>query len=355
MKTITLSILLIMFSTISIAQKQIIIHGRIDLPVKSKHIRITGYGDVPIQPDGTFEMKSEAKSPDISLIMTDSSSASAIWMQPGEYFIHCREILSPSSNKPLFRTPVLKGPADAELYNSFQNQLYDGFGMQIQPGEDQNSLRERRKNHVTEYMDSILNTNHASLVIGNIVRSTQFYVGDSITAVFIQKLTPELRNSSEIALLEKGFKRKEKISREKAFENFSMKDANGKTFTLSSLAGKKAILVDMWASSCGPCRAEHPLLKKWYQKYADKGLEIVSVSIDDDKGQWLKAMKDDGIQQWINVCDTSSWESDLVKHYYIPYIPFRFLLDGNRNIILVDNKQDSWIREKDIANLLQKQ
>jgi thiol-disulfide isomerase/thioredoxin len=227
--------------------------------------------------------------------------------------------------------------------------------MQIQPGEDQNSLRERRKNHVTEYMDSILNTNHASLVIGNIVRSTQFYVGDSITAVFIQKLTPELRNSSEIALLEKGFKRKEKISREKAFENFSMKDANGKTFTLSSLAGKKAILVDMWASSCGPCRAEHPLLKKWYQKYADKGLEIVSVSIDDDKGQWLNAMKDDGIQQWINVCDTSSWESDLVKHYYIPYIPFRFLLDGNRNIILVDNKQDSWIREKDIADLLNKQ
>jgi thiol-disulfide isomerase/thioredoxin len=356
MKTIILLTLLATISVTSFSQPQLIIHGKIDLPRKSRNVRISGYKDVPINPDGTFEMKSELKYPGIAFIMTDSSSPSNIWLEEGEYTIHCREVKSEriGGQTTFFGITLLKGPVGAELYNDFKVQQMSSFGVQDQAGENQNTIKERRKNRVIEYLDSVIRTNNTSEALANMLRSSQLYIGDEVTNAFIQKLSPELRKTDDIAMLENSFKRKEKIGKEKVFENFILVDMLGKDFNLASVSGKKAVLIDFWNSSCGPCRAQHPRLKEWYKKYADKGLEIISVSIDDDKTAWLKAVKSDGIENWINVCDFKGWEADLVKNYYIPYIPFRFLLDEKKNIVLVDNMQDSWITEKDIAALLNK-
>ncbi len=354
MKTMALITLLAALSITAFSQKQLIIHGKIDLSGKNRIVRISGYHDMPVNADGTFEMRTEIKHPGIAFIQTDSSAATVIWLEEGEYTIHCKEFRLEKVKYALFSIPLLKGPADAVLYNDFQLQQFNRFGIPEQPGEDPNSVTERRKKRVVEYMDSVLRMNNTSRVIANMVRTSQFYVGDEASNAFIQKISPELRSTDEIVMLENSFKRKQKISKEKVFENFTLKNMQGKDFSLVSLSGKKAVLIDFWASSCGPCRAEHPKLKAWYKKYADSGLEIISVSLDDDKNEWLKAVKSDGMESWVNVCDFKGWEADLVKSYYIPYIPFRFLLDKNKNIVLVDNKQDSWITEKDIVTLLNK-
>ena len=346
---------LLMFSTIaamtSVAQKTILIHGKIDLISQSKNVRLSGYDPAPIQPDGSFEINGEITQPGIALIMTDSSGASAIWLAPGEYTVHCKEITIPDYKGLLFRTPIVKGPADAELYNDFETAVFSGFGIAAQNAQDP-AITALRKEHATRYMDSILKKTNHSPVLPDMIRSVQFYVGDETTKLFIQKLTPELRNGGDITMIENDFKRKEKIRKEKAFENFTLTDMADSNFSLASLSGKKVILLDFWASNCAPCRMNHPKLKQWYAKYAAKGLQIVSISIDDNKADWLKAIHDDGIGGWINVDDPHGFKAALMQNYYIPFIPFSFLLDGNRNIVLVNNGQDSWITEKDISSML---
>jgi len=334
----------------SFAQQQFVIHGKIDLLSQSKNVRLSGYDPAPIQPDGSFEIKGEINQPGIALIMTDSSGASAIWLAPGTYTINCKEITTPDIKGVLFRTPVVKGPADAELYNDFETKLFSGFGTEGVNAQDP-AIKALRKERAVHYMDSIFKITNSSPVLPDMVRSVGF-VGDETTKLFIQKLTPELRKNYEITVIEDGFSRNEKIRTEKVFENFTLPDMADSNFSLASLSGKKAILLDFWASSCGPCRMNHPRLKQWYAKYAARGLQIVSISIDDNKADWLKAVHDDGIGNWINVCAPHGFKASLMQDYYIPFIPFAFLLDENRNIVLVNNDQDSWITEKDISAIL---
>lgn len=335
----------------SFAQKQFVIHGKVTLISTSKNIHLSGYDPVPIQPDGSFELKGEVSSPSMALIYTDSSGAWSIWLEPGEYTVECKEITLPDYKPVLIRTPVVKGPADAELYNDFENRQSTGFGVPSHKNEDP-AITTERKQRVIRYMDSVLKITTSSPALPEMVRFAQYYVGDELTKEYIQRLEPELRTSNDITMIEDGFKRKEKVAREKIFENFTLRDTTGRNFTLATLTGKKAILIDLWASDCGACRLNHPKLVEWYKKYADKGLQIVSVSIDQDKAAWLKAIHQDGIGNWINVCDTGSWKAALMQDYYIMFIPFSFLLDGNRKIMVVNNMADSWIQEKDIAAML---
>jgi|GEM_PF-2849753 thiol-disulfide isomerase/thioredoxin len=351
MKKLTLPLFLSLIALTSLAQQQFVIHGRIDLLSKSKNVRLSGYDPAPIQPDGSFEIKGRITQPGIALIMTDSSGASAIWLAPGEYTLNCKEITIPDYKEVFFRTPVLKGPAVAEFYNDFETERFSGFGTAGQNAQDP-AVKALIKENAARYMDSVFKITNSSPVLPDMIRSLVYYIGDETTKLYIQKLIPELKKSDEITAIEDGFSRKEKIRKEKVFENFTLTSMADSNFSLASLSGKKAILLDFWASSCGPCRMNHPRLKEWYAKYAAKGLQIVSISIDDNKADWLKAIHDDGIGDWINVDDPHGFKAALMKNYYIPFIPFGFLLDQNKNIVLVNNGQDSWITEKDISAIL---
>ncbi|WP_303311592.1 TlpA disulfide reductase family protein [Hymenobacter sp. BT730] len=106
---------------------------------------------------------------------------------------------------------------------------------------------------------------------------------------------------------------------------------DGKTVPLSSLRGKY-VLLDFWASWCGPCRKENPNVVKAYQKFKGKGFEIYSVSLDQNRDKWLKAIKDDNLT-WTHVSDLKGWESAAGKSYGITSIPMSLLLDPQGKII----------------------
>ncbi|MBA3681262.1 MAG: AhpC/TSA family protein [Bacteroidetes bacterium] len=104
-----------------------------------------------------------------------------------------------------------------------------------------------------------------------------------------------------------------------------------KELALSSFRGK-IVLVDFWASWCGPCRKEMPNVVKAYAKYKDKGFEIYGVSLDQDKGRWLEAIQKDGIT-WPQVSDLKYWDSYAAKLYAVEGIPYTVLLDKEGKII----------------------
>lgn len=110
---------------------------------------------------------------------------------------------------------------------------------------------------------------------------------------------------------------------------FEITDDKNKTFTNDSFNGKY-LLLDFWASWCTPCREESPKLVEAYNRYADKGLEMISVSVDRDKSEWAKAMKEDGLN-WIQVCVGANSKID--QNFGIYFLPSNFLIDPNGKII----------------------
>ena len=113
--------------------------------------------------------------------------------------------------------------------------------------------------------------------------------------------------------------------------DFTELTPEGKPLKLSDLRGK-VVLIDFWASWCGPCRRENPHVVKLYEKYKDKGFEILGVSLDRDRDRWLQAIKDDKLT-WPQVSDLQHWQSKAAKLYNVTGIPYTVLLDANGNII----------------------
>lgn len=105
----------------------------------------------------------------------------------------------------------------------------------------------------------------------------------------------------------------------------------GKELSLSSFKGK-VVLIDFWASWCGPCRKEMPNVVKAYAKFKNKGFEIFGVSLDMDKDRWVEAIAKDGIT-WPQVSDLKQWGSSVVKLYNIQGIPYTVLLDREGKIL----------------------
>jgi peroxiredoxin len=111
----------------------------------------------------------------------------------------------------------------------------------------------------------------------------------------------------------------------------TLSDVNGKIFTLSSLRGKY-VLLDFWASWCGPCRAENPNVVSAFEKYKDKNFTVLGVSLDEDKAAWKDAIKADKLN-WQHVSDLKKWESIVASTYQLQYIPYNVLIDTNGIII----------------------
>jgi thiol-disulfide isomerase/thioredoxin len=108
---------------------------------------------------------------------------------------------------------------------------------------------------------------------------------------------------------------------------------DGKTpFNLSSTRGK-VVLLDFWASWCGPCRKENPNVVNMYQKYKDKGFTVVSVSLDNDKQKWLNAIENDKLSWPNHVSDLGGWNSKVPKKYGVSSIPLTVLIDRDGKII----------------------
>lgn len=125
--------------------------------------------------------------------------------------------------------------------------------------------------------------------------------------------------------------------------DFTQPDANGHAVSLSSFKGKY-VLVDFWASWCGPCRAESPNLVKAYEKYNGKGFQIFSVSLDESKDKWLKAVNDDHYT-WTQAGDMKGWNNVAARQFGVQGIPFNMLIDPNGVVIARNLRGDELVKK----------
>lgn len=130
--------------------------------------------------------------------------------------------------------------------------------------------------------------------------------------------------------------------------DFKVADLKGDSLKLSSLKGK-VFLLDFWASWCGPCRAANRHLVKLYSKYKINGFEIFSVSLDEHKNDWKKAVTKDKLT-WLQGNDSGGWDALAAAKWNIDAIPASFLIGKSGNVVAVNPEKDEL--EKKIKELL---
>lgn len=163
--------------------------------------------------------------------------------------------------------------------------------------------------------------------------SYTLFVNYDALSLLYNKLTNRIRNLPSARRVYNAIDRNKFQSNlmGKVAPDFSLKDVTGKEVALKSFRGN-VTLMEFWASWCGPCRANNPGLVKVYNKYKTKGFKILGISLDHKKGNWLNAIKKDGLT-WTHVSDLKFWNGEVSKLYHITAVPTNYLIDKDGKVL----------------------
>ena len=199
-------------------------------------------------------------------------------------------------------------------------------------------LREKMKNFGLDFLIENPNSDFSLMLLDGVTGQKGFDV--DLAKLVLESMSQDLLNKESNKLIVQNIKQKITIAFKSdglnigsKVPNFSAPTPTGEMITLDEILGKVTIL-DFWASWCKPCRLENPNFVKLYDEYHEKGLEIISVSLDrsDQKQRWIDAIEKDRLS-WYNVSNLKFWRDPVAQLYNISSIPATFILDDKGKLI----------------------
>jgi len=168
------------------------------------------------------------------------------------------------------------------------------------------------------------------------------------TRIFLDRFSQSVKKTDGWKKMSESVDKQLNFGVGKPYLDFTQNDADGNPVTASKVMAdskNKYVLIDFWASWCGPCMSELPYLKDAYNRFSSKGFEILGVSLDQDRDSWLNAVKDNDMN-WIHVSDLKYWSNEVAQLYNIHSIPANFLVDCQTGIIVEKGLRGAALAQK---------
>ncbi len=321
--------------------------------------------DTALVENGNFKFTGKTNYPELHYIFIDKIGTFApIVLENGE--------IEFKSQKDSLNMAKIKGTKQNEIFNdyieksrsisqraksiqddmrkaSLERQEETALALKDEMEELKGEYKDFEKNYITNNPSSLI----AALLIDRSLSAKVITPKEG--KEFYDALTPEIKDTKPGKRILKSL---ERLETEEVKENntavgakapdFSGPSPDGKVIALNDVLGK-VTLIDFWAAWCKPCRAENPNVVKVYNKYHDKGLNVIGVSLDKKEDAWKKAIADDGLV-WHQISNLAYFNDEIAKLYNVNAIPAAFLLDEN-GVIIAKNLRGPALEAK-ISELL---
>jgi peroxiredoxin len=311
--------------------------------------------------NGKFTLKGQIDEPESGILSynQDSKADTAslkFWIDKGNIQVNISDKLkngkiTGSKANAEFNSYLKKTSFDTQEFNEF----YEGLKKKAMTGANRDSLQLVFENAYGLYKKSINDTrlsyfksNPGSfvslLILPEIAEYSQNY---TLTDSLYNLLSSDIKKSPSGKIIMDRFNSEKRLAIGATAPEFSQSDTQGKLVKLSDFRGKY-VLLDFWASWCGPCRQENPNVVKVYNEFKDRNFTVLGVSLDrqEAKSAWLKAISDDNLM-WTHVSDLNFWKNEAAVLYKVTSIPQNFLLDPQGKIIAKN------LRGEDLKSALQ--
>ncbi len=266
------------------------------------------------------------------------------------YYFPENSNLKASIYKDSIEASTVKGSPQNDSYSAFQNDLNAIANSRKERSEaikvaraanDSDAMLQlqqlnrmdvgKEKNVKLNYIEENPNALFSVMLISEMLRKREITADKALAAV--NNLSPKISKTPQVSKIKASVTALAKSAVGGDAPKFTAPTPEGEMLSLDDALGKYTI-IDFWASWCKPCRLENPNVVAVYEKYHDKGLNIISVSLDrkGQKERWLKAIEDDNMD-WYHVSNLQFWQDPIAQQYNVRSIPATFLLDENGKII----------------------